>query len=86
MFNLVLIINSKNIIFNRVVLNNSEEANMTEEINQPLPTSYAAINEATQASGFSMASDVLTCSLLRTLAATKPAAKFLERGNCNDLI
>ncbi|QNF32501.1 class I SAM-dependent methyltransferase [Adhaeribacter swui] len=53
---------------------------MTEEINQPLPTYYAAINEATQASGFTMASDVLTCSLLRTLAATKPAAKFLELG------
>lgn len=27
-----------------------------------------------------MASDVLTCSLLRTLAATKPAGKFLELG------
>ena len=27
-----------------------------------------------------MASDILTCSLLRTLAATKPAGKFLELG------
>ena len=27
-----------------------------------------------------MASDVLTCSLLRTLAASKPAGKFLELG------
>jgi len=53
---------------------------MTEEINQPLPINYKAINEATQASGFTMASDVLTCSLLRTLATTKPAAKFLELG------
>ena len=30
--------------------------------------------------GFTMASDVLTCSLLRTLAASKPAGKFLELG------
>jgi predicted O-methyltransferase YrrM len=53
---------------------------MSEEINQPIPTNYLAINEATTASGFTMASDVLTCSLLRTLAATKPAARFLELG------
>lgn len=53
---------------------------MTEEINQPLPNAYQEINEATKASGFSMASDILTCSLLRTLAATKPTAKFLELG------
>ena len=53
---------------------------MSEEINQPLPTTYLAINEATITAGFTMASDVLTCSLLRTLAATKPAAKFLELG------
>ncbi|WP_190277439.1 O-methyltransferase [Adhaeribacter rhizoryzae] len=53
---------------------------MTEEINQPLPKAYKAIDEATQASGFTMASDVLTCSLLRTLAATKPKGKFLELG------
>ncbi len=30
--------------------------------------------------GFTMASDVLTCSLLRTLAASKPGGKFLELG------
>jgi predicted O-methyltransferase YrrM len=53
---------------------------MTEEINQPLPEAYAAINEATQASGFTMASDIMTCSLLRTLAASKPSGKFLELG------
>jgi predicted O-methyltransferase YrrM len=45
-----------------------------------LPIAYQEINEATIASGFSMASDILTCSLLRTLAATKPTAKFLELG------
>ncbi len=53
---------------------------MTEEINQPLPKTYIAIDEATKSSGFTMASDVLTCSLLRTLAASKPSGKFLELG------
>ena len=53
---------------------------MTEEINQPYPTTYLAIDEATKMSGFTMASDVLTCSLLRTLAASKPNGKFLELG------
>lgn len=53
---------------------------MTEEINQSYPKAYNEIVEATAASGFSMASDVLTCSLLRTLAASKPAGKMLELG------
>ncbi|HEX8548204.1 MAG TPA: class I SAM-dependent methyltransferase [Cytophagaceae bacterium] len=53
---------------------------MTEEINQPFPSAYIKIDEATKASGFTMASDILTCSLLRTLACSKPAAKFLELG------
>jgi len=53
---------------------------MTEEINQTAPKNYTAINEATLLSGFTMASDVLTCSLLRTLAASKPSGKFLELG------
>jgi predicted O-methyltransferase YrrM len=53
---------------------------MTEEINQQLPKAYHDIDKATQISGFTMASDVLTCSLLRTLAASKPASKFLELG------
>lgn len=53
---------------------------MTEEINQPLPKAYNEINAATEASGFTMASDILTCSLLRTLAASKPFGKFLELG------
>jgi len=53
---------------------------MTEEINQAIPETYAAIREATQASGFTMASDIMTCSLLRTLAASKPSGKFLELG------
>jgi predicted O-methyltransferase YrrM len=53
---------------------------MTEEINQPLPKTYPAIVAATNLSGFTMASDILTCSLLRTLAASKPAGRFLELG------
>jgi predicted O-methyltransferase YrrM len=53
---------------------------MTNEINQQFPTAYNEIVEATRMSGFTMASDSLTCSLLRTLAATKPSGKFLELG------
>src|SRR5450432_489320 len=53
---------------------------MTEEINQQYPPTYIDINKLTISSGFTMASDVLTCSLLRTLAASKPAGKFLELG------
>jgi predicted O-methyltransferase YrrM len=53
---------------------------MTEEINQKLPKTYIDIVESTKLSGFTMASDMLTCSLLRTLAASKPAGRFLELG------
>jgi predicted O-methyltransferase YrrM len=53
---------------------------MNEEINQPIPKHYNNIIEATKASGFSMASDILTCSLLRTLACSKVSGKFLELG------
>lgn len=53
---------------------------MTELIEQTIPGNYWAILEATKASGFNMASDQLTCSLLRTLAASKPKGKFLELG------
>jgi predicted O-methyltransferase YrrM len=53
---------------------------MTEEINQPIPKSYFDIVRETEESGFTMASDRLACSLLRTLAASKPKGKFLELG------
>jgi predicted O-methyltransferase YrrM len=53
---------------------------MTEEILQQYPRAYEQIDEATKSSGFTMASDVLTCSLLRTLATSKPGGKFLELG------
>lgn len=53
---------------------------MTQEINQSYPAAYEPIDDATKSSAFTMASDVFTCSLLRTLAATKPGGKFLELG------
>ncbi len=53
---------------------------MTEAIRQAYPESYTGIENATKAANFSMASDVLTCSLLKTLAGTKPGGKFLELG------
>ncbi|MCE7069018.1 class I SAM-dependent methyltransferase [Dyadobacter sp. CY327] len=53
---------------------------MNQEINHPLPKAYVSIDNATKASGFTMASDIKTCSLLKTLAASKPAGKFLELG------
>lgn len=53
---------------------------MKEEIHQAFPKTYWEIDKATKLSGFTMASDVLTCSLLRTLACSKPGGKFLELG------
>ncbi len=47
---------------------------------QQLPARYVDIDTATRTSGFTMASDVLTGALLRTLAASKPNGKFLELG------
>lgn len=46
----------------------------------PLPKSYIDIKNATQESGFTMASDLAACSFLRTLAGTKPGGAFLELG------
>ena len=53
---------------------------VTTSIRQPYPSQYQIIAERTAQSGFTMASDVLTCSLLRTLAASKPGGSFLELG------
>jgi predicted O-methyltransferase YrrM len=53
---------------------------MNQDINQQFPKAYRQIDDATKASGFEMASDVLTCSLLKTLASSKPAGRFLELG------
>lgn len=58
---------------------------MTDIVNQALPKSYSNIADATNAAGFTMASDLLACSLLRTLAASKPSGKFLELGTGSGL-
>jgi predicted O-methyltransferase YrrM len=53
---------------------------MNDTINLHPPSILKQIEEATKAIGFTMASDHLTGSLLRTLAATKPAGDLLELG------
>ncbi|MFT4033312.1 MAG: class I SAM-dependent methyltransferase [Siphonobacter sp.] len=45
-----------------------------------IPAAYQPILEATRISGFTMASDLDTGSLLCTLAASKPGGRFLELG------
>jgi predicted O-methyltransferase YrrM len=45
-----------------------------------LPAAHARIVERSHAIGFSMNSDILTGSLLRTLVASKAAGRFLELG------
>jgi len=59
---------------------NLKQYPMNQEIKQLYPKVYTDIDKATIESGFTMASDPLTCSLLKTLAATKPGGKFLELG------
>ena len=44
------------------------------------PTAYDSIKKATEACGFLQMSEISTCSLLKTLAASKPGSKFLELG------
>lgn len=53
---------------------------MLDDIHYTLPEYYPNIDIETKQSGFTMASDILTCSLLRTLAASKPDGRFLELG------
>ena len=53
---------------------------MTDEIDQKIPVAYFDIDNATKENGFTMPSDILTCSLLKTLATSKPLGKFLELG------
>ena len=45
-----------------------------------VPVEYQKIKEATEDLKFNMASDLYTGSLLKTLAASKPAGRFLELG------
>jgi predicted O-methyltransferase YrrM len=53
---------------------------MDETINHNFPKTYVNIDKATKIAGFDMASNVLTCSLLKTLAGSKPGGNFLELG------
>ena len=53
---------------------------MTNEIKSKFPKSFDNIVRKTETSGFTMASEVLTCSLLRTLAASKPKSNLIELG------
>jgi predicted O-methyltransferase YrrM len=53
---------------------------MNKVLEHFFPLSYQLIQKETFASGFTMASDPLTGSLLKTLAATKKCGSFLELG------
>ncbi len=54
---------------------------MNDLTNLNEPKSIQAIGADTRAAGFTMASEPLACSLLRTLAASKPGGRFLELGS-----
>lgn len=45
-----------------------------------IPDSYTKILKETEQRGFTMPSDLKTCSLLKTLVASKPFGNFLELG------
>jgi len=53
---------------------------MNDTIHLQVPSVIEVIQQETAAAGFLMASEPQTGSLLRTLAATKPAGTFLELG------
>src|ERR1700709_2470594 len=53
---------------------------MIEEVIQLYPLAYDSIKKATEACGFLQMSEISTCTLLKTLAASKPGSKFLELG------
>jgi len=57
-----------------------EEGDMDDSIYHRFPALWEAMQQATEESGFPMASDAKTGSLLRTLAAAKPDSAFLELG------
>ena len=54
---------------------------MNDSKNIREPEVITSIWHATREVGFSMASEPLTCSFLRTLAASKPGSRFLELGS-----
>lgn len=53
---------------------------MDDTLVTSIPLEYKHIKKATHELKFSMASDLYTGSLLKTLAASKPAGRFLELG------
>jgi len=53
---------------------------MNDAIISRIPGEYQKIKEASEDLKFNMASDLHTGSLLKTLAASKPAGRFLELG------
>lgn len=53
---------------------------MLEETIHTQPSAYESIKKATEALGFLQMSEISTCSLLKTLAASKPSGEFLELG------
>jgi len=53
---------------------------MLDTVNLNPPSVLKDIEEATRAIGFTIGSDLLTGSLLRTLAASKPSGTFLDLG------
>ena len=53
---------------------------MNDDWNLRCPAELTGIQEATESAGFRMASDPLTGSLLRVLAASKPGGALLELG------
>jgi len=53
---------------------------MIDDSKISFPQRYAEIQRSTEALGFTMASDISTGTLLRTLAASKPSGRFLELG------
>ena len=53
---------------------------MDDLINLRLPTNYESLCRETAVSNFTMASDKLAGSLIRSLVASKPGGRFLELG------
>ncbi|MBK5273165.1 MAG: class I SAM-dependent methyltransferase [Bacteroidia bacterium] len=53
---------------------------MNDSVIASIPAAYEKIKEATAELNFTMASDLYTGSLLRTLAMSKPYGRFLELG------
>jgi predicted O-methyltransferase YrrM len=62
-------------------INRQSFSSMNDHSNLNEPNGLPAIWADTRAAGFTMSSEPLTCSLLRTLAASKARGRFLELGS-----